>query len=359
MAKTDLIVPMTEKDIGEALANPDKLKAMIAKIDKAASKKFDMSTKAGRDECRSTAYSVTRSKTAVENVGKALTEDLRAKLSAMTAVRKDAVEQIAAIAEKTRAPLDEWEEQEKVRQAAIMAAIDELKMEGVTDQDEAGMIGQAISTLKLREIDEATFEEFTAQAEAVKEAAIERLEQAKKTADLREENERMQAEIAAAKAKLAEEEAKREKEREAERERIRAEERAALQKEREEHEAEQKRQAEELAAARKAQADAEAKVKEAEEREATRKAEAEAKARAAEEQKKAKPGPAVHDEPMPHEAEEVDEAEFGVDVDAAAGLISTAMKVECLLHVKSLDVLSRGRAAVLDAILADYEKTAK
>ena len=87
---------------------------------------LDGSTYAGRDEIRSVAYKVTRTKTALDAEAKKLTEGWRTATSQVNAERKRAQERLDALAEEVRRPLTEFENKEKNRIAAHEAAFADL-----------------------------------------------------------------------------------------------------------------------------------------------------------------------------------------------------------------------------------------
>ena len=87
---------------------------------------LDGSTPAGRDEIRSVAYKVTRTKTALDAEAKKLTEGWRTSTAQVNAERKRAQERLDALADEVRAPLTEFENRERNRIAAHEAALDEI-----------------------------------------------------------------------------------------------------------------------------------------------------------------------------------------------------------------------------------------
>jgi colicin import membrane protein len=89
-------------------------------------KSLDGSTASGRDEIRSLAYKVTRTKTALDSEAKKLTEGWRTATTQVNAERKRAQERLDALAEEVRAPLTEFENREKNRIAGHQAALAEI-----------------------------------------------------------------------------------------------------------------------------------------------------------------------------------------------------------------------------------------
>lgn len=103
-------------DLPAAIQSADKLEALLARVEAQARAHVpDLTTEAGRKAIASNAYKVATSKTALDKAGKALTEDLRAQVSAVNAVRNAAVDRLEALKVEVRAPLTEWEGAEKAR----------------------------------------------------------------------------------------------------------------------------------------------------------------------------------------------------------------------------------------------------
>lgn len=75
----------------------------------------NIATASSRKEIASLAYKVTRTKTAIDNAGKKLNEDARAKINAVDAQRRKVREDFDALAELARKPLTDWEKQEDAR----------------------------------------------------------------------------------------------------------------------------------------------------------------------------------------------------------------------------------------------------
>lgn len=88
----------------------------------------DISTVAGRKAIASLAYKVARSKTALDALGKGLTDEWRQRTDAVNAERRLIRERLDALADEVRQPLTDWENKDKARIAAherALAAIPE------------------------------------------------------------------------------------------------------------------------------------------------------------------------------------------------------------------------------------------
>lgn len=75
----------------------------------------DLSTATSRKEIGSLAYWVKRTKTAIDDAGKKLNEDARAKINAVDARRRQVRKDLDALSERARKPLTDWETQEEAR----------------------------------------------------------------------------------------------------------------------------------------------------------------------------------------------------------------------------------------------------
>lgn len=239
----------------------DGLDPIIAKIEaEVKSVVLDISTEEGRRQIASLAYKVARSKTALDTMGKSLTEEWKAKAGAVDAERKRMRDRLDALKDEVRAPLTAWEDQEKARVAGHEAAL-----AAIPAPAEYGLRESAAEILKrlaaLETMPPRDWQEFTVRAgRAVAEeidrtkilfaaaekreteaAEVARLRQEEADRRQREHEERLKAE-AAAKAQ-AEAEAKARLEAEAEAARVRAErekvdqERRRIQQQRDEAEA--------------------------------------------------------------------------------------------------------------------------
>ena len=214
----------------------------------------DVTTKKGRGEIASMAYKVAQTKTLLDNLGKDLTADWKAKAKVVDEERKRMREELDALKDKVRTPLTEFENREKERIASLLKRLYLIKALAV-DVDDAG---NKLSSKQLAErlvaakgVDIESFEEMVADAALAKDKAILALEanitsrereeaEAAELERLRKEAaEREQREMVERIRREAEEKAKKEaaeaarKERE-QREREKAEAEAAILREREE-----------------------------------------------------------------------------------------------------------------------------
>jgi len=257
---------------------PGGVEALLSRIEREVrAVRADISTQAGRDQVRSLAYKIARSKTALDAMGKGLTDDARAKIDSVNAERRIIRERMDALAEEARRPLTEYENAEKARVAAHEAALAALV--------EAPGYGQAETSADLslrlewlRNQPRRDWQEFAIRAADTLAAEIARTERLLAAARVREAE-------AAELARLRAEEAERARQ-EAERQRAEREARIAAEAaERAKREAEERASHAARVAAEQAEAErraAERQRREAEERAARAEAEAAETARRAE-----------------------------------------------------------------------------
>lgn len=82
----------------------------------------NVKTVAGRKEIASIAYKVSRSKTAIDDAGKALVADLKRQTGDIDSARKKARDTLDALRDEVRKPLTDWEaEQERIERERVEA----------------------------------------------------------------------------------------------------------------------------------------------------------------------------------------------------------------------------------------------
>lgn len=222
----------------------------------------DVTTAAGRAEVTSFAYKITRSKTALDDAGKALVEEAKRQVGVVDAARKRVRDTLDGYRDQVKAPLAAWEEAERQRVAALEQKLAALKMVD-THGLSAHEIGQHRDIVKRAVID-ASWDEYYDLARAQQAETVNLLTERYEAAAKAEAD---AAELAELRRQAAE---KLEAEQKAERARVAAEQKAERDK-----------------AAAEALAAAEEKARlRAKEEEAEKVAQAEARARAAERQAK-------------------------------------------------------------------------
>lgn len=175
----------------DVFAKDGGLEPFIAAIRKeTAGRVFDMSTNKGRTECASLAYSVTRSKTALDEVGKEVVAKLKALPAAIDKNRKAMRDELDALAAEIRRPLTEYEEAERARVAKIeadLASLRDTNTEGMSAIEVADML----TALEAKVIDQS-WGEYEAEAHRAKAGSLAIL---REKLAIQQQRERDQAEL--------------------------------------------------------------------------------------------------------------------------------------------------------------------
>lgn len=107
----------TEKKVDDFLT---KLEEEVSKV------KLDISTSAGREEVKSLAYKIARTKTTLDDAGKDMTESWRQQTSVVNEERRKIRERLDSLKEKVRKPLTEYEERAKARIAELEGKLNDI-----------------------------------------------------------------------------------------------------------------------------------------------------------------------------------------------------------------------------------------
>lgn len=243
---------------------------------------MDISTVAGRAQVASVAYKIARSKTALDEMGKSLVADWKAKAAAVDAERRTIRDRLDALKDEVRKPLTDWEQADQKRIAAHEEALASVIATATLTAPEPTAAEIEARIVALGELPPRDWQEFSKRAEDVCALALKTLNAYKDTAIKREteraELERLRREQAEREqrerdekiAREAAEKARLEAEAKAKREADAAAERAATEQRRVEQEKadaeERARQAEaaRVAAVEKAEADKRAAATKAE-----------------------------------------------------------------------------------------------
>lgn len=274
------------------------VEAVVSKIEaEVRAIRRDISTPKGRLAVKSLALKVSKSKTALDGMGKDLTEEWRARTDAVNADRRLARDRLDALRDEVLAPLERWEAKDRERVAAHEAALMEIRRApgGPTRATSVEIAARLVELRDPPARDWQEFEERAAEVYAEQIAFLERLLEERKAEEEAEAAEAARLAAEAEAARQAAEEARLAREAEiaaaaAERARREAEERAAAEAARVESEREAERQkaqrAAEEAADREAMLVAEAARKEREAADALAAAEAQRQRDAAEAQRR-------------------------------------------------------------------------
>lgn len=164
----------------------------------------DISTKAGRAAISSLAHKVSRSKTALDDLGKGLVADWKLRSALVDAERRRIRERLDELRDEVRKPLTEWEEVEKARVDGHEAALRDMQCLAVfnTTEPVVDEINRRIDLLEHEE-QPRQWHEFAKRAGDIRAAAINSLVATRDHA-IRRDTER--AELARLRAEAAERE---------------------------------------------------------------------------------------------------------------------------------------------------------
>lgn len=170
--------------------------------DKIDAFKADASTASGRAAIKSMAHKVAQSKSALEDVGKALADEQKAIPKKIDATRKRIKDTLDEWRDEVRAPVTEWEAKEAARVDRIKASFDEWN-NVIADQAlrPSLIVRERLSELEAEQVTDATFGEYLAEALPVHAAAIAAV---KNRILVSERHEAEQAELAKFRAEAAE-----------------------------------------------------------------------------------------------------------------------------------------------------------
>ena len=156
------------------------IRAEVAKVD------TDISTPKGRKAVASLAYQIARSKTALDEAGKGLTEQARRQIDTINGERRRIRDELDQLAEDVRRPLTDWENADKARIKAHEDAIAALTMDPLVQAWPASQIGALIEQVP-ELLAGRDWQEFRQRAERTIAAEIERLKGWYRAALAREE----------------------------------------------------------------------------------------------------------------------------------------------------------------------------
>lgn len=168
-------------DLKVVFGKEDGAAAIIARVRSEAIEKakgLTVATKKDRDAIASVAYDVAKRKTALDNAGKALNDDLRVSINAVDAERRQIRESLDALKDEVRAPLTKWEADEAARVDALKARVGRVEraQDMLPENPTAEQIGALLARVSDIAID-ATWAEFALEAARAKDAACATLRQ--------------------------------------------------------------------------------------------------------------------------------------------------------------------------------------
>jgi|CXWL01.1.fsa_nt_gi septal ring factor EnvC (AmiA/AmiB activator) len=156
------LVTIPTADALAVFTTPERIDPILASI-RAKIDAFtgDLDTASGRKEIASMAYTVARSKTYLDGIGKQLVDEQKLIPNKIDASRKRIRDTLDAWRDEVRAPLDEWEAAERGRVDRIKTDLAALQ-NFIDDQSErpSATIRETIASLELTPIGEADYHEY-------------------------------------------------------------------------------------------------------------------------------------------------------------------------------------------------------
>lgn len=213
------LVSAPRENIIAAYRDADLMEKIISAVEEAArAEAFDVTTASGREAAKSLAYKVARSKTFIDAIGKDLTEEARRITSDVNARRKVITDRLDALRDEVKADAVAWEQAENQRRAALMERMNPLRLFDLWSILGSEALKQHHAKITATAIDDS-WQEFQAEAEIAKAAALAHIEMEITRAEAAEaerreleelrafkaEQERIKAEAEAAERRAAEE----------------------------------------------------------------------------------------------------------------------------------------------------------
>lgn len=150
----------------EIFANNGLESLLVSVENKVRAFKPDMTTESGREAIRGVAYKVARSKTALDKMGKELTDDWRKKTDLVNSQRRIAFDRLEALQVEVRKPLTDWENVEKNRVKSLEDRLLELTNCGLDTAFITTQEGLKDRILKANSLYQHNWQEFQDKAEA-------------------------------------------------------------------------------------------------------------------------------------------------------------------------------------------------
>lgn len=149
----------------EVVFAPGGVDALILKLeaDIRAMALPDASTEAGRDELKSLAYKIARSKTGLDEMGKTFVADLKKQSGVVDAQRKIMRDRLDALKDAVRKPVTDWENDEEVRLNGHKAALQALRDASVLGLDPTSQLIEE-RLRSLGQIAQRDWQEFATEA---------------------------------------------------------------------------------------------------------------------------------------------------------------------------------------------------
>lgn len=186
-----------------AVTKPGYFDSVFAELRReAAELEIDLTTEKGRKAIAAMAFKVARTKTAIDDAGKALNDEARIKINVVDAARRDVREKLDAFKVEVRKPLTDWEDAEEKRLESVATAMRAMQDAALVLSDEdVEVVALRLNVLQNTKFDPDIMRESLAMAEGARDHAITQLEAAvtrlnREAAD-RAELDKLRAEAAA------------------------------------------------------------------------------------------------------------------------------------------------------------------
>jgi len=182
------IDPATASDV---FASHDAMDLILSKVEsEVANFVGDLSTEKGRKEIKSMAYSVSRSKTYLDDMGAALVADIKSKVKEVDLVRRDARLRLDELRDKVKAPLVEWQKKEdEIRDSIYQKVLNIRAHSGWTMENPLESLKGHLQTVIEIEVD-SSFGGLEVEAQMAKDEAHTHLTKLIEHVTLKEKNEK-------------------------------------------------------------------------------------------------------------------------------------------------------------------------
>jgi len=172
------LIPLVEANPAMVLLEPVKFDQFFDEVAREVRSHVpDLKTEKGRKAVASLAFKVTKTKTAIDDARKALTEEKRAEIKKVDEAGKVIRDKLDALRDEARAPLTEWEKAEAARTEACQAIIGTIKRDGVIlGDDTCETVAGRLDLIRAIEITADQFQELEEIAKTLRDNAIQSLE---------------------------------------------------------------------------------------------------------------------------------------------------------------------------------------
>lgn len=207
----EIITIPHKASVPDLFKRKDGIANLVTEIEKQArSYVSDISTPKGRKDVKSLAAKVSRSKTLIDEVRKEQNEEAQNIIKGNNAIGKAATERLDALRDEIKKPVTEWEDKEAERVRQHLLRMDEFDQGRVDAHSDTATITGIIEHVKAVEVD-ASWEEYEADANTAKAAALAKWDADLSIAKAREDQAKELEELRALNAKREAEDAEREK----------------------------------------------------------------------------------------------------------------------------------------------------